>query len=262
MKMSVSNGLVALLAAVSRGKAETTILDLFETFELQPVESTLAKVVALRQRIADLGLRVNPDFDRGELNSIRRVQFQEQFRIPEETIRTELRRREAVDLEMKSSLLFDHKRAVSDPKATKTDLRSDGVLHSCLKSIAAFLTSGGGVLYVGVDDGGTILGVEFDFTCMTDKSERQNSDGWELTLRDFIKTRFKDGDSLNDYVDCQIVPLDGKLIARLEIASRKRLSFLKGKDGFMLFRRQGNRTEQVQIDQVEEFIESRLRGIA
>jgi Putative DNA-binding domain len=233
----VSNRLVSLLAAVSRGTAETTILNLFETFELPAEESTLAKVVTLKNRIAEIGLRVTPDFDRGELNSIRRVQFLERVLIPEEKVRSELRRREAVDLEVKSSMLFDYKRAANDPKATKVDLRSDGVLQSCLKSIAAFLTTGGGVLYVGVDDSGTILGLEFDFVCMTDKPERQNSDGWELMLRDFVKTRFKEGESVNDYLGCQIISLDGKLVARLEIASRKKLSFLKGKDGCMLFRR-------------------------
>jgi hypothetical protein len=260
MEIYVSSKLVTLLAAVSRGTAETTILDLFETFDLPADESTLAKVVTLKNRIAELGLLLSPDFDRGELNSVRRVKFLEPVRVAEDQVRSELIRREAVDLELKSSMLFDHKRAANDPNATTTDLRSDGVLHSCLKTIAAFLTSGGGVLYVGVDDAGTILGIQPDFTCMTDKPERQNSDGWELVLRDFVKARFKDGDSVNDYLDCQIIPLDGRLIARLEVASRKRLSFLKGKDAFMLFRRQGNRTEQVQIDQVEEFIETRIRN--
>lgn len=262
MESLVSNRLVALLAAVSRGTAETTILELFDVFELAPQESTLAKVVTLKDRIAGLGLRINPDFDRGELDSVRRVQFIDRQLIPEKIARSELRRREAVDLELKSSLLFDHKRAANDPNANPADLRSEGVLHSCLKTVAAFLTSGGGVLYVGVDDGGTILGIDFDFRCMTDKPERQNSDGWELTLRDLVRGRFKEGESINDYLDCQILSLDDKPVARLEIASRKRLSFLKGKDGFVLFRRQGNRTEQVQIDQVEEFIESRLRNVA
>ncbi|MFZ0815474.1 MAG: ATP-binding protein [Candidatus Sulfotelmatobacter sp.] len=262
MESSVTNRLVALLAAVSRGTAETTILDLFDTLELPTEESTLAKVIVLKDRIAGIGLRMTPDFDRGELDSVRRIQFLERQLVPEKTARSELLRREAVDLELKSSLLFDHKRAANDPNASASDLRSDGVLHSCLKTVAAFLTSGGGVLYVGVDDCGAILGLEFDFRCMTDKPERQNSDGWELTLRDYVKGRFKEGESINDYLDCQIMSLDDKLVARLEVASRKRLSFLKGKDGFVLFRRQGNRTEQVQIDQVEEFIESSLRNIA
>lgn len=251
--------LVALLAAVSRGTAEASILDLFETFELPPQESTLAKVVLLKDRVAELGLRLAPDFDHGELNSPRRVQFLEPSRVSEDQVRAELIRREAVDLEVKSSILYDHKRAAHDPNAKVTDLRSESVLHSCLKTIAAFLTSGGGVLYVGVDDTGALLGIESDFKCMTENVERQNSDGWELALRDFVKTRFKDGDSINDYLDCQIIRLDEVLVARIEVASRKSLSFLKGKDGFMLFRRQGNRTDQVQIDQVEEFIESRMR---
>jgi hypothetical protein len=257
----VGNKLVDLLAAVGRGTAETTVADLFNVFELPAEESTLAKVVTVRTRIMEYGLRLMPDLDRGELDSSRRVQFLDAVRVPEETVRAELLRREAVDLELKSSLLFDHKRAANDANASKSDLRSEGVLHSCLKTVGAFLTCGGGVLYVGADDTGAVVGIEYDFGCMTDNPERQNSDGWELILRDFIKSRFKEGESINDYIDCQIITLHGKLISRLKIASRRKLSYLKAKDGCQLFRRQGNRTEQVHIDQVEEFIETRLRTV-
>jgi hypothetical protein len=47
MEVYVSSKLVTLLAAVSRGTAETTILDLFEAFDLPADESTLAKVVMI-----------------------------------------------------------------------------------------------------------------------------------------------------------------------------------------------------------------------
>jgi len=40
-----------------------------------------------------------------------------------------------------------------------------------------------------------------------------------------VKTRFKEGESKNDYVDCRIIRLDGKLLARLKIASRRRCVF-------------------------------------
>jgi len=48
-----------------------------------------------------------------------------------------------------------------------------------------------------------------------------------------------------------------KLVARIQIASRRQLTFLRVKDGHQLFKRQENRTEQVLIEQTEEFIESR-----
>ena len=182
MQASVSNKLVTLLSAVSRGTAEATIIELFETFDLRPEESTLAKVVTLRNQIFEMALRITPDFERGELDTVRRIQFLDNLPVPEKTIRSDLRRREAIDLELKSSLVFDYKRAANDPNAKPCDLRSDGVTYSCLKTIAAFLTSGGGILYVGVDDLGAILGIEADFAYITNKPERQNPDGWELTL--------------------------------------------------------------------------------
>jgi hypothetical protein len=73
--------------------------------------------------------------------------------------------------------------------------------------------------------------------------------GWEFVLRDLVKTRFIDGVSVNDYLDCQIQSIDGKSVARLSVARWKRFSFLKVKEVFHPYRRQGTRTEQVHIDQ-------------
>lgn len=255
----MADNLGTLLVAVARGKAEVTLEQLFVLLDLPLGESTLARIVAVGERMVEMGLRLTPNISQGELDTIRRVDFVEPLRVSEETVYSELQRREASDLEFKSSLLYDHKRAANDKVATGKGLRSDEVLHSCLKTIAAFLTSGGGTLYIGVDDDGRIVGISFDFICMTNEPASFSSDGWELTLRDLIKTRFKDGEAINDYVDCQTFVLEGKIVARIQVASRGRLSFLDGKNGCACYRRQGNRTEQVAIEQLEEFIESRRR---
>lgn len=111
------------------------------------------------------------------------------------------------------------------------ELRSENVLMATLKTIAGFLNSGGGTLYIGIDDLGTPMGIAFDFQCVSRDPTHQNSDGWGLALRDFISTRFRDGNTINDYVDCQILAINKVLAARLQIAARKRLSFVNGKDG-------------------------------
>lgn len=255
----MADNLSTLLAAVVRGKAEATLEQLFSLLDLPREESTLAKIVAVGEQMTKMGLRLTPEITQGELDTVRRVDFIEPLRVSEETVYSELQRREASDLEFKSSLLYDHKRAAYDKSATGKDLRSEDVLLSALKTIAAFLTSGGGTLYIGVDDDGKIIGISFDFICMTSNPAKFSSDGWELTLRDLIKSRFKDGEAINDYVNCQIFSFEGKLVARIQIASRRRLSFLNGKNGCACYRRQGNRTEQVFIYQLEEFIESRTR---
>ena len=82
-------------------------------------------------------------------------------------------------------------------------------------------------------------------------------DTWQLTLQDLLKVRFKDGDNIGNYIDVAFIKLEDKYVARIQVASRSRLSFLKGKDRWHLYRRDGNRTLEVTIDQVEEFISLR-----
>ena len=46
--------------------------------------------------------------------------------------------------------------------------------HSCMKTIAAFLNSNGGTLFIGVDDKKVILGLENDFTSFSDNKDKMD----------------------------------------------------------------------------------------
>jgi serine/threonine protein kinase len=56
-----------------------------------------------------------------------------------------------------------------------------------LKTIAAFLNSQGGTLLVGVEDNGTVVGIEDDFGTF---EEKQNVDFWQLYLKQKIINAF------------------------------------------------------------------------
>jgi hypothetical protein len=232
--------------------AEASLGLLFEIFELPTGESTLAKVMCVGELLDGLGLRLIPDLRKGELDSIRRIFPKDLRDITSDTAVSEIARRESTDLELKSSLMYHHARAGSSTGAAISDLRSDDVVHSALKSIAAFLTSRGGILYVGVDDSCKVLGIEFDFKLLN--ADRRNEDGWELQLRNFVKSNFKDGDNVNDYIQVRFIRINGLCVSRIEVGPRCKLSFLKFKNSYHLFRRQGNRTEELTIEQIEEFL--------
>jgi hypothetical protein len=253
----VNKKLAKLLQQATRRRAEATLPELFETFELNENSGTLANVFTVNKELSDLGLRLIPGIDQGELETVRRVELIEQPPVTEIQVLEDLKCREAAELELKSSLLYDHQRAKNDPNATVSDLKSEAVLYASLRTIAAFLTCRGGILYVGADDDGKVLGIEYDFPCLTDKKDKQNADGWQLHLRNRVQTCFKDGNSINDYISCILICIAGKLIARVEVSPRTKLSFLvKGGDSY-LYRRQGNRTTEVPIDLLEEFIDFR-----
>ena len=230
---------------------EASLEQLFEILELTN-GSTLDRVIWAEELLSGLGLRMLPDLRKGALDTVRRVLPIDFRDLTPGAAASEIAEHESSGLELKSSLMYHHARAANDPRATAADLRSEEVVHSVLKSIAAFLTSGGGILYVGVRDDCKILGIEFDFKLLN--AEGKNADGWELHLRNLIKGNFKDGDNVNDYMQVKFLEIDGMYVSRIQVGPRRKLSFLKFKNSYHLFRRQGNRTEEITIEQIEEFL--------
>ena len=114
----------------------------------------------------------------------------------------------------------------------------------------------GGILYLGVRDDGHPVGIEADYAFL--KPEKRGPDGFELVLRDLIKDRFFRGNSINDSVDARFITLNdmGCTIARIEVVPGPQLAFLRGpKDqSYRLYRRQGNRTTEVRIEEFEDFL--------
>ena len=124
--------------------------------------------------------------------------------------------------------------------------------HSALKSLAGFLTTGGGTLFIGVDDAGAVVGLRPDLEVLS--PDRRNTDQLINNIRTDVAHRFRDGDNVNDYVAIAAVNVAGSSLLQLDVASRHRLSFLATPSGdHELFRRQGNRTTTVKVYDVEEF---------
>lgn len=240
------------LTRATTGGTEATIEQLSEIFELPKEEATLTRVTLVAELLDGLGLRLIPDLRKGEIDSTRRVLPREVRQITTDLAASEIGSRESPNLELKSSLMYNHARAGANPGTAIDELRSDEVTHSSLKSVAAFLTSGGGILYIGVDDCCRAVGIEFDFRLLG--AGKQNEDGWELQFRNLINGNFKDGNNVNDYIRVDFPKVNAQCVSRVEVGPRRKLSFLKYKGGYHLFRRQGNRTLEITIDQVEEFL--------
>ncbi len=87
-----------------------------------------------------------------------------------------IKKGESNTIEFKTSMRWDH----------ATGLRgvNDMGQLAILKTIAAFMNSEGGMLIVGVEDNGNILGVEEDFQTFSD---RKNWDGWMQHLVNIVR---------------------------------------------------------------------------
>jgi len=246
--------LAELMAEMVRRPVEISIEGLIA--RLQPAaDGLLGKVTEIAKYLELCKILVLPDLSTGEIDTPRLLQLQQLTNaISPDEVEAIIRQGESAELEFKSTLLFNIKMENQKPGLDAANYKSEDVLHSTLKTIAAFLNSSGGVLLVGVADNQEIIGIEKDH-CF---SETNNTDQWELHLRNCITGRFKDGAAVNDYVRVSPVVIEGKTVIHVKVLARKALCVVKDHKGnSKVYRRQGNRTDAVDYFDIAEFIELR-----
>jgi len=114
---------------------------------------------------------------------------------------------ESNDLEFKSTLRWDI-------RASKT---SQQIERAVLKTISAFLNSGGGTLLVGVRDDGTIEGIETD--------RFSNEDKFLLHLWTLIRTSF--GRDVSTYLKTSLEKVEDKSVCKVRCLRSSRPVFLR-----------------------------------
>lgn len=143
-------------------------------------------------------------------------------------------------LEIKSTLRFDVKEGNVNKKLE----------YVVAKTISAFLNTEGGVLLIGVDDDGNVLGLEKDLGTLS----KQNTDGFELHLRQVVKKYL--GDYFEKYIKVTFPKVEDKEVCQINIAKSGKPVFvtLEGNEHF--FVRNGNasipknRQEQSEYEKV------------
>lgn len=133
---------------------------------------------------------------------------------------------ESSKLEFKETLEANNKTGESLP----------GLVLSSLKSIAAFLNTGGGTLLIGVSDSGEIKGLDLDFKLC----KRPNVDSFELKLHDLIKSRLK---APPGKIKITFEPLPEGDVCRIDVEPSPGVTFVDGKDVYI---RVGNRTDKLE----------------
>ncbi len=251
--MSITPELQKIVASALASGCEVTLNALISALDAKGM--ALDQLDSVRKFTSDWSFDLIPPLSTGDFTTPRIMRSSERGQHSALTVTLELRQGETSAREYKSSLLYDHKRAAAVPGTPHQQLKSDVVLFSALKTIAAFLNSGGGVLFAGVSDDAQPIGLRDD--CILLGCADFNADRWQLELRNQITGKFKDGSPINDYVDVVFIEVDGLYIARIQVLDRKKLAFLNQNNGLHLYRRQGNRTMEVAIDELEGYLEMR-----
>ena len=234
------------------GGVEVTLARLIEV--CGPGAGILTAITGSIAIVESFGLELVPCASTGDLKDVRVLRRSTVPEISDADLKKIILDGENQVQEVKSSLLYDRRRAERDASATPSELKSMNVLHSALKTVAAFMNTEGGRLLIGVLDDQRICGIQDDQICL--QGEALDRDVWELELRNQIDGKFLNGNRVNDYVRVSFVDSGECTVAILDVQARSELCYLKkaGQQDWNLYRRQGNRTVDVKIHEVESYL--------
>ena len=249
-----------LLLALGRQPQERTLNQLFDAIELEAETPLLMKLAEVDRVLRECRIEIHPKLQDEPQDSIFLLWQVKADSYSETAMLEQIANLESGSQELKSTYWCDFKRLSNQPGATREELRSESVKQSALKSVAGFLTTGGGTLFIGVNDKGKILGLQPDLQILS--PARQNVDQLINNIKTDILQRFREGNCINDYVKIRAVSIKSEQVLELEIASRRKLSYLMNHDSdYQLFKRQDNRTSEVKVYELEEFQEWREKYV-
>lgn len=144
-------------------------------------------------------------------------------------------------VEFKSSLRYDYRQI-------KTNKNLEDVI---LKSIAGFLNNKGGILIIGINDSGEILGLSNDYWSLKIKSK----DGFEQRLILIISNTF--GKDICSKIHVTFHEIGDKEICSILIDRSKRPVYVKENNQTTFFLRTGNVTNSLSTSETVEYLESK-----
>jgi len=150
-----------------------------------------------------------------------------------------IRRNESASLEFKSTLQWDLRE-----EKLNTHLRD-----SVLKTITAFLNSGGGTLIIGVDDNGHVLGLKHDI-----KTTGNSRDEFEQLLTSLISDRI--GVELSHLIRMRFETVDDEMVCAVDIEPAEKPAFLRKNRGREFFIRVGNTTRRLDVEETVRYVKA------
>ncbi len=117
-----------------------------------------------------------------------------------------------------------------------------------VRAIASFLNSEGGILLIGVDDDGSISGLN--------NEPYKNGDKLTLAFKDKIKDKI--GESVFIYVYYELIEIDGKTIMFVECTPSEKPVFITEKKTDYFYIKVSNSTETLRRQEMLEYINKRF----
>ena len=157
------------------------------------------------------------------------------------TIPDIIRAGESARVEFKSTIRFDMEK-MSINRGLETVIA---------KTIAGLANTRGDNLVIGVDDEGTVVGLEHDYGTLRDPSR----DGFERAVIDIVRRQL--GGDLSTLVHFSFAELDGKDVCMLVIEASPRIVYMDDGGKSSLFIRTGNSTRKLDVHEAVDYVKRR-----
>lgn len=242
----------SLVARAFSSGVETTLEQLADAIGIN--SDPLTASIGVADFVNELELELVPSVATGEFTTarvLRRIANGPDRSVIEELVQ----RGECSTIEFKSSLL-----CAMGAKNSGPPVEHPSLVGEVLKTICAFLNSGGGHLLIGIDDnGGACDGVGRDLDLKS-----WDIDQWQLHLWGLIEARFVDGQRLSPFLRLDVTEYWNTDVAIVTVLAKESGSFVKRDPAKPLefFVRNGSRTDSLDLPAVYEHARVRATSLA
>ncbi len=153
---------------------------------------------------------------------------------------------ESETVEFKSSARWDY-------KAQKQNRELEAVI---VKTVAGFLNRDGGILMIGVDDSGTVLGLERDYSTL---STRKDRDGYYQLLVNLFSSTFGKG-LVPSYLSIAFDRVSGREVCMITVKRAGAPVFVGEGQQKRLYVRSGNTTQELNISETVQYVKANWAG--
>ncbi len=147
-------------------------------------------------------------------------------------------------LEFKSSFSWDYRR----------NSVNKGLNKAVMKNIVGFMNTTGGVILMGVDDKGEILGLEKEFQ----SQGKPNVDGFENSFNVAFNNMI--GAEYRHYIKLDFATIKDSTVARVAVIPAPEPVYLRLKNGEEFYIRTGNSSQPLSISKAVKYIQSHFEN--
>ena len=163
----------------------------------------------------------------------------------EEGVRRLMANGEGENVEFKSSLRWDR----------REEQVNKNLEHVVNKTLAGFLNGRGGTLLIGVDDGGTAVGLGADYGTL----KKRDRDGFELHLQQLVVRDLGEAAS-SSFLTVNFHEIDGEDICQVTVEPSDHAIYVDQQKEALLYLRTGNGTRPLPVDEAVRYVQTRWGG--